>query len=649
MSTDTSNPSETPERPEDEVADERTPVALSYRGASQVISDEGGSRLALFVNRERDPVRLKGTIKAPLLVREALSCLYDVVSSDFRYVPKDRSAYLAYQRMKKSAAGLSAWQAQQAYYEWMARNDPLAFLVLDPVVTVHPDALLFEVFSKDEGTYAQLAIDRAAVDVDGDVTCGTTNIDYSKDLFDGVQRMRSYRETRIDIGDAQVEVATATGGGEASAIEKQINVPDTWLRGFLQVQSAATLPTTVVKIAAIDLYNVLRKLRLHKDEKKKGRGIRVELVPGEAPRLVLEPWEEVITTDAGKFAGKTPAMIRIWGRRRLMLLRRLLPFAEEIELHLLGSGLPSFYVIRAGAVRLTLGLSGFTSANWAQAVAFDLLLPRGGADKTQDVLADILGHLAGSHAMTAKALAKASGHKEKEVLRALQLGCQHGQVMFDLAGGVYRHRPLLGAAIDAGRLEFRNLRERVAHDLIAAKAAKITQESQVYGSGLEITGEVKVKADRRAQFRLGITDSLAGGAFGLDLDGRSAWHGRFRDVALAAQRCRITPRQLKIPAVIAQPLGKTAQIAAIVALFGFRQTPGSHLGVEIRARRLKRSMRGLHPRGGIRDGIGKGRAWRSANEQQCDQNSCRHKDNRKVRLGGIDGTDVRTAYWTRIR
>ncbi|MCA9662714.1 MAG: SWIM zinc finger family protein [Myxococcales bacterium] len=497
MSTDTSNPSETPERPEDEVADERTPVALSYRGASQVISDEGGSRLALFVNRERDPVRLKGTIKAPLLVREALSCLYDVVSSDFRYVPKDRSAYLAYQRMKKSAAGLSAWQAQQAYYEWMARNDPLAFLVLDPVVTVHPDALLFEVFSKDEGTYAQLAIDRAAVDVDGDVTCGTTNIDYSKDLFDGVQRMRSYRETRIDIGDAQVEVATATGGGEASAIEKQINVPDTWLRGFLQVQSAATLPTTVVKIAAIDLYNVLRKLRLHKDEKKKGRGIRVELVPGEAPRLVLEPWEEVITTDAGKFAGKTPAMIRIWGRRRLMLLRRLLPFAEEIELHLLGSGLPSFYVIRAGAVRLTLGLSGFTSANWAQAVAFDLLLPRGGADKTQDVLADILGHLAGSHAMTAKALAKASGHKEKEVLRALQLGCQHGQVMFDLAGGVYRHRPLLGAAIDAGRLEFRNLRERVAHDLIAAKAAKITQESQVYGSGLEITGEVKVKADRR--------------------------------------------------------------------------------------------------------------------------------------------------------
>ncbi|MCA9634541.1 MAG: SWIM zinc finger family protein [Myxococcales bacterium] len=483
--------------PEDQVTDERTSVTLSYGGASQVVSDEGGARLALVANRRRPPVALRGKVRAPLLLREALSCLYDVVSSDFRYVPKDRAAYLAYMRMRKSTQGMGAWQAQQAYYEWMSRNDPLAFLVLDPVVTVHPDALIFEVFSKDEGTYAQLAVDWSALEVEGEATFGTTNIDYSKGLFDGIQRMRSYRETRIEVGSAEVAVATTTEGGEAKAIEKEIKVPDTWLRGFLQVQSAATLPTTVVKIAAIDLYNVLRQLRLHADQKKKGRGIRIELIPGEAPRLVLEPWEEVLTSDAGPYSGRTPAMIRIWGRRRLMLLRRLLPFVESVELHLLGSGLPSFYVLRAGPVRLTLGLSGFTAANWAQAVAFDLLLPRLQSEAAKATLAKILEHLAKVHSADAGAIAKAVDAKKPEVLRALQLGCQHGLLMYDVAGGVYRHRPLLGEAIDPDRLEFRNLRERIAHDLIAAKAVKITHESRIFGVGLEITGEVKVKADRR--------------------------------------------------------------------------------------------------------------------------------------------------------
>ena len=59
-----------------------------------------------------------------------------------------------------------------------------------------------------------------------------------------------------------------------------------------------------------------------------------------------------------------------------MLIRRFLPFVEAVEVHLLGSGLPSFWVLRAGDITLTLGLTGFTAANWSQALSFDLLLPR---------------------------------------------------------------------------------------------------------------------------------------------------------------------------------------------------------------------------------------------------------------------------------
>ncbi len=481
-------------KPEDQLSDPRTAITLRYAGASQFTAQPNGSEVALFTNTNHGDVHADVTAKDPLTLREALSCLYEVVSSDFRYVPRDKTAYLAYMRLRKSMAGQSAWQAQQAYFEWLSRNDPTAWLVLDPVVTVHPDRLLFEVFSKDEGAYAQLGIDWSAFEVHGALRHGTTNIDYSKGLFEGIQRLRSYRPTKLAIGAKAVSVTTE---GAPPVIEKTIQVPDAWLRGFLQVQAAATLPATVVTIAAIDLYNLLRQLRLNADRKKGGRGIRIELVPGEPPRLVLEPWEVVLSTAAGPYKGRTPALIRIWGRRRLSLLRRLLPFVETVDIHLLGSGLPSFYVLRAGPISLTLGLSGFTSANWSQSVGFDQLLPRDRHDEVKTTLAAVLKRLGEVWFGTAEDLAAATKRPVAEVYTALQVACQSGQVAYDLARGVYRLRPISSAPIDLERLSYRNVRERIAHDLVARGAVKIASENRIYGTGLEITGKVNVTADRR--------------------------------------------------------------------------------------------------------------------------------------------------------
>lgn len=483
--------------PEAEAAPRASTVTLRYAGPSQVVAEGSGATLALFGEAQRADVRGGGVIVNPLAAREALSALHEVVKSDFRYVPKDRTAYLAYRRMKQQQAGLGLWEAQRAYIEWMARNDPLAFMIIDPIVSVHPDEVFFEVFSKDEGSYAKLGIDWSALGGGGDRTCGTTNIDFTDALMGGVQRMRSYRETRLSIGREAVSLATKEAGGAADEVlEKKVNVPDSWLRGFLQVQSAGTLPRTVVSLAPIDLYNLLRHLRMNADPKKGGRGVRVELVPGEPPRLVLEPWEVVIPCTGGAYTGRTPHVVRIWGRRRLMLLARVLPFTESIDLHLLGSGLPSFWVLRAGAFTFTLGLSGFTSANWAQAVSFDLLLPRKAAEP--GALDKVLAHLGKKWVATAAEIAKDLKLDPPRVLEALQVGCQRGQLMFDVAREAYRFRPLTGAPLDPGRFEFRNDRERRAHDLAAEKGAvKIVTENRIHDVGLELTGKVVVAADKR--------------------------------------------------------------------------------------------------------------------------------------------------------
>jgi predicted DNA-binding WGR domain protein len=470
-----------------------TTVSVAYEDASRLVSAGATAQLALFSNVYRDPVRLDGTIKDPLRFREAMATLYAVVGSDYRYVPKDRTAYLAYLRVKRESATLNLRQSQQAFFEWVLRNDPIAFVILDPVVTVHPDQVFFEVFSKDEGAYAKLGIDLAAFDLEHPPACGTTNIDFSPALFAGVEQMRSYRQTRLSVGKEAVALATTSA---AKVLEKKVQVPDSWLRGFLQVQSAAGLPRDAFRLSPIDLYNVLRHLRMNGDRKGKRRGLRVELVPGEPPRLVLEPWETVLTSTSGPYRGRSSRVARLWGRRRLLLLRRMLPFVDQVDVHVLGSGLPSFWVLRAGAVTLTLGLSGFTAANWSQAAGFDLLLPRkvhGG-----EALDRVLKHLSTVWVADVKQLAAATGLKGEALVEGLQAGCQQGRLMYDVAGDVYRLRALTEAPLDMGRLEYRNQRERTAHDLLTRRGAvQLVSENRIAGTGLELTGKVSVAEDRR--------------------------------------------------------------------------------------------------------------------------------------------------------
>jgi len=471
-----------------------TGASIAYAGASRVLTTGNTAQVELFGNLSRPPVRFTGRIKNPLRFREAVSALYTIVGSDFRYAPKDRTQYIAYLRLKRDAAPLGVWHAQQAYFSWMLRNDPGALSILDPIVSVHPDQVMLETFGKDESTYACLAFARGAFEEAGPATHGTTNIDFSDALYASTQQVRGYRETTLAVGHDGLQ---ATPADRKGTLEKKLQVPDSWLRGFLQVQSAATLPFDHVRLAPMDLYNVLRHLRMNGDRKGKKRGLRFELVPGQQPRIVAEPWETVFTTTGEMFKGKAARLIRVWGRRRLMTMKRILPFVESVDVYLLGSGLPSFWVFRAGDITLTLGLTGFTSANWSSALGFDLLLPR----KTQDgePTKKLVSYLKDNHwKADAKELAKETGVKGAAFVEAVQVGCQNGELMYDIAHGVYRYRPISDQPLDLGRLQFRNQREKVAHDLLTRRGAvKILSENRIAGVGLELTGQVSVEEDKR--------------------------------------------------------------------------------------------------------------------------------------------------------
>src|SRR5206468_1553625 len=155
--------------------------------------------------------------------------LHDVVVSDLRYQPKDKSAYEAYlaenkareTEIRKAAESRSRqatqkstslfadidvkdmekqyrkmrslyWGARLKYSNYLARHDPELWRLLvpcDPVITVAPDCLFFECFSADESSYGCLTVDREAFAQEHDVACGTTNVDYSWTLYEHFQQL----------------------------------------------------------------------------------------------------------------------------------------------------------------------------------------------------------------------------------------------------------------------------------------------------------------------------------------------------------------------------------------------------------------------------------------------------------------------------
>lgn len=469
-------------------------VNLEYKQNSTLVHTENTDTVIIGTNSLRKSVSFNAKIKDNLLFRDCFTSLYEVVSGDFSYKPKDRSAYLAFQAMKKQTSSASDWEARQAYFDWLMRNDIDTWFILDPVVSVFPDQITFEVFSKDEGAYAMLSIDKEAFEVEGELKYGTTNIDFSNEFVSAIKQMRSYRETHLNIGSEQVEIETKKEKESHKTIEKKLKLPDSWLRGFLQVQSASLLTYTKFDLKPIDLYNVIRHLSLNKDQKKGGRAIRVELIPGELPRLVLEPWNIVIQTSGNIYKGSRPEIIRVWGRKRLKVLSGLLGIADSIEVFLLGSGMPAYFVVKMGLATFTLAITGFSAANWSQGVVFDLLLPREKAEnKTLEAIIKALNKKPLMSIDELKTELKIDG---KELLSGLQNGCQKGLLMYDMTS--IRLRPLLDEMPTWDEMKFRNMKERKAFDLIAKKDTVVLEsEEHIHDVGVELIGKVKDLEEKR--------------------------------------------------------------------------------------------------------------------------------------------------------
>lgn len=509
---------------------------FAYFGRSALLN--GGSRqtLSLAPNLAREAVAFDAELKQPLRFREAISALHDVVISDLRFKKRDKTAYEAWKKAQehtraqvRKAAYKQAkeeilarreepvsadleldfeqcrrryWNARQAYATYLIKHDTALWRKLmpcDPVITVGPDVVFFECFSADESSYGCLSVNRTdGFGESSGTQLGTTNVDYSWDLYNQFQSLRSYLPTRFRIDPAGFEVATS---GHADYREEKIDLPDGWLRGFMQTQSAMVMPGTRVKLSREAVYSILAWHKRHK-ARSSPRAIRFELLPGQAPVIVLEPWEQRIVSTGTVYDGPPVEPIRVWGGRRLLVLARVLPLVEHFEVQLVGTGLPSFWLANMGEMTLTLGLSGWTTNDWTRGSALDMLAPPAAAtNELLDSLARALQKDRWANLGQLKAETRVEPAAIEAGLRQLALT---GQVIHDLPGDVYRWRQIMPMALGEAQLGPPNPELVAAQEFLMRGRAEIESRADAPAGGLLLVGkadhtptEVMIDADGR--------------------------------------------------------------------------------------------------------------------------------------------------------
>lgn len=492
-----------------------------FNGSSSINNTGHATSMNFVPDASRQPVFFSGKLNKKIAFREAISALHDVVISDLRFKPKDKTAYkewvaeqeklwlseymAGYQieqvraritqlkeelrqvQQEKAKIMRPFYNAKTEYFKYLYQNDKDAWIVLDPVITVHPDEVFFECFSQDESSYGKLSCSYNVFKELNEFQCGTTNVDYSEALYGSFQKIRDYKETEFTIDPSGFETQTTN---ETVYKEVKIDLPDSWVRGFLQVSAAMTLPAASFELHPMDIFSLCQYLRRFK-EKEGPRALRFILEPGKPVQLVIEPWYETLTFYRSVYTGPVEKTIRIWGRRRLMILERLIPVAKTFKVVLLGSGLPSFFLADLGDMVFTLGLSGWTANDWSHAGNFDLMAPRGKTDiQTKE---QVFNQLKETWYASSDELAKKLDLDSSTVATALTAYIQAGRVVYDIHLGLYRVRELTQEPIDISLFRFGSELEKEAHEYIEKGSIKISTE--IKDDTLRITGKINTSEE----------------------------------------------------------------------------------------------------------------------------------------------------------
>lgn len=467
-------------------------VGYKYASPSRCTQINNQTTLGLSPDLSRDEkVSFCGKLKHPLLFRDAMLMLREIVISDTRKKSKERTDYFKWldeeierrvkahkeympnvrealkkemdsydfelshkkdeinqllnikRNLQKQIDQYDAWKdyykIERDFWKFIKDRDYSLWFVLDPVITVHNDQVSFEAFSIDESIYGCLSVSMNEFDLLQTPKLGTTNIDFSAKLEKEMQRFRSYTDVTLSVNP---EGFTIDNDIVPEYVEKKIDLPETWIKGFNQVSSAAALSGIELELSPSDMYDICAFLRKHK-EKKSPRYMKWILEPQQRVQIVFEPFGTVLTLNT-IYEGSQRREEKIWGRRRWLVVEKLIPLSKAFYVRFLGFGMPQFIRADMGTMQMTVGFSSWSSNDWVKGTAFNIMAGFIG----NGCYTDIYKLLKDKRCLSMQEISSYLSNEKSDYIKAgIGMLFRRGEGYFDIVNDKVRFRHLCNAPI----------------------------------------------------------------------------------------------------------------------------------------------------------------------------------------------------------
>ena len=364
-----------------------TTAATSLSSSLQSQAD-GSVVITLVADRHRPAVALDATIRHPAAVRAALA------------------AFL------KAVPGASP----------------------APIVTVADDAWIIEGFAADQSAYARLSVPYGEFDTVHNVQIGTARVGLPPDQGDALGRVRLDGLTRLRLAESAAGPARVT------------TWPRGWVRGFAGIQAAQSLPTRRIALDRGGLFGLLTALGRSRTVRA-SRSIVVNWQPGKVTHALVQGVDRPVPLHAHAVAvaGEPSGSIRVAVGHGLTGLAELLPWVDAADLGLPGPGLPSFWSVRLGDIRLTLGLPCWTPDGRWGSLSLDPLIPP--VDSAQRLADQVAATFRAHPSQTREQVVERSASNAPEVAAVLSRYASLGQILAEAETGLFRWRAAFGDAV----------------------------------------------------------------------------------------------------------------------------------------------------------------------------------------------------------
>lgn len=400
--------------------------------------------LAAMLRKEAPkPWLFHGKVAQPVLFRDCLLTLRDVVNTRF-YRP-------------------DLWK------------------LMDPVVSIEQEWVRLECFSSDGGVYTRVDLSPNTFHEGEMGSPGTTNVDFGPDFAARLATLRPGKDSEFEVGEDSLTLHTGSG----KAVERKVDLPERWIRGFLQVQAIqrAAKPT----------------LALSRNESRQ----LLTAIPAQT-----RSGEIYWASPSGRADMLKPASgsaLAIEGIHRLKLMRRLAPQVQSLHVWSVGEVAPSFWTANLGAARVTMGLSsqvnqGFSGDGEALRSARNELAP--------EVVSAAQSLALGTERFAVADAARKLSVDEGTAGQLVDLLSGQGLLGYDLAEGKFypRHLPYVAQGFKA--------QAREANSRRVAEEGRAELESRIaVAEGVRLAGWVQGDhATYRVQALLGEGGSIKDGS-----------------------------------------------------------------------------------------------------------------------------------------